>query len=111
MAVDAVDEGRPPGLAGARVRFGPGQEVLHLVFAAHVHRRLGVNEALAQRQRGGAGVQLRGQVQHLLQLGHLEVGVVQLQLFHEHGQHGRQAVQPQPRRDGVQVPGPRCHRR
>ena len=110
MAVHLVQEPGAAGLAGAGVAGGPVEKGLQLVLGARVHGRLRVDEALLERQAGRAGVELAGQIEHLLQLGDGKVGVVELELFDEHAQHHAQRAQVQARGDGLHMPVVRRHR-
>jgi hypothetical protein len=78
--------------------------------ARFFHGCLDVDEALLEQQARGAVVQLFGQHQHLLQLGHGEVRVVELQLFDEDAEHVAQAGELKARRDGLHMPVVGCHR-
>ena len=60
MFVHVVQEPRGAGLTGLGVVPRPFQELLDLRIGARVHRRLRIDEALAQRQVAGDLVELRG---------------------------------------------------
>ena len=111
VPIHLVQKPRPAGAAGGGVTASPGKVFLDLAIGTRVHRRLRVDEALFQRQRGGGLIELGGQFQHLFQLRHRKVRVVQLELIHEDIQHLAQRGLAQAAADGVHVPAIGCHRR